>query len=379
MLYKLPALIDPHVHFRTPGAEHKENWISGAQAAINGGVTTVFDMPNNTPSCCTFERLMQKKALIQEQLNEAGIPLRYSLYFGADRQNIQEIPKSKGHVIGIKIFMGSSTGSLLIDDEATLDEIFRMAADLDMIVSVHAEDEAIIRENKSLYPTTDPAMHSVIRSREAAIKAVTRAIDLSQKHGTELCILHVGSKEEVELIRQAKKEGIRVYGETSPHHLLLSVDDYAAWGNLVQVNPPLREKEDQQCLWNALNLGILDFIGTDHAPHTLEEKQKPYGQSPSGIPSIDLLLPLLLNAVNQQKMTLDTLVKVTRTNIEKIFRLPANDDFVVVDLNMERMVTDEQLKTKCGWSPYRGKLLKGWPIFIHQDQHLTPLEVKYAN
>lgn len=368
MLYKLPALIDPHVHFRTPGAEHKENWITGAQAAFNGGVTTVFDMPNTNPSCCTLERLIQKKTLIQQQLAEADIPLRYYLYFGADRQHLKEIPKVKQYAIGIKIFMGSSTGSLLIDDEATLDEIFRMAADLDMIISVHAEDEAIIRQNKANYKAVDTAMHSVIRSREAAVKAVTLAIDLAQKHNTELCILHIGSKEEVDLVHQAKKSGVRVYGETSPHHLLLSVDDYSQWGNLVQVNPPLREKEDQQYLWNALNTGVLDFIGTDHAPHTLTEKNQPYGQSPSGIPSIDLLLPLLLDAVNREKMTLDTLVKVTKTNIERIFKLPTNEDCVVVDLAAEKVVTDEMLKTKCGWSPYRGRVLKGWPLFIVTEQ-----------
>lgn len=379
MLYKLPALIDPHVHFRTPGAEHKENWLTGAQAARSGGITTVFDMPNNNPSCCTFERLIHKKAIINKQLDEAGILMRYHLYFGADRQHIQEIPKCKGHVIGIKIFMGSSTGSLLIDDDPTLDEIFRMAADLDMIVSVHAEDETIIRQNKTLHPATDPAMHSVIRSREAACKAVNRAIEMAARHGTELCILHVGSKEEVELIRQAKHNGIKVYGETSPHHLLLSVNDYAQWGTLVQVNPPLRESGDQESLWNALNTGIIDFIGTDHAPHTLSEKQQPYGQSPSGIPSIELLLPLMLDAVNRGKLTLETLVKVTRANIEKIFKLPPNDDFVIVDLNLERTVTDAMLKTKCGWSPYKGRKLKGWPLFIHQEENIIPLEISHVN
>ena len=232
MLYKLPALIDPHVHFRSPGAEHKEDWVHGARAAVNGGVATVFDMPNNHPSCCTFERLMQKKALIEEQLQAAKIPLRYYLYFGADRQHLKEIPKAKGRVIGLKIFMGSSTGSLLIDDEKTLDEIFRMAADLEMLISVHAEDEAIIRENKTKYKTQDPALHSVIRSREAAVHAVSRAIDLAKRHNTELCILHIGTKEEVTLIKQAKKEGVRVYGETSPHHLLLSTKDYNQWVHL---------------------------------------------------------------------------------------------------------------------------------------------------
>lgn len=360
----LPALIDPHVHFRVPGAEHKENWASAARAAISGGVTTVIDMPNNIPPCTTIGNLIAKHALIQKQLKEAGIPLRYHLYFGASRQHLHDIPACNGHAIGVKVFMGSSTGDLLVDDEASLQKIFQMAAEHDLLVSVHAEDEATIRRNKQLCDTLikDPSIHSRIRSREAAIMATSRAISLAAHYGTRLCILHVSTKEEIALIGNAKVSTPHIYAEVAPHHLFLNVSDYAGWGTKVLVNPPLREEEDQEALWKALNDGTIDFIGTDHAPHTLEDKLLPYGEAPSGIPSIELLLPLMLNAASQQKISLSTMVNVTRNNIERIFRLPPNDDMVLVDLNATKEVRDEDLNTLCGWSPYCGRTLKGWPV-----------------
>lgn len=359
----IPALIDPHVHFRTPGHEHKENWISGARAAIQGGVTTVIDMPNNNPSCTTVDRLLDKHKLIQEQIKASGIPLRYFFYFGADRQHLKQIAKAKEHAVGIKVFMGSSTGELLVDDPETLEEIFKIAQDNDMLISVHAEDEAIIREKKAeIGFSSDPCVHSQIRCRTAALKAVKLAIELSAKYHVRLCILHVSTADELDLIQKAKKSGVPVYAEVSPHHLLLSTVDYAKWGTRVQVNPPLREISDQDALWKGIHDGTVDFIGTDHAPHTLEEKNKSYGQAPSGIPSIELLLPLMLHAVNEGRLTLATLIKLTSANIASIFRLPRHEDTVLVDLDLEREVRDENLKTKCGWSPYQGRLLKGWPI-----------------
>lgn len=359
----IPALIDPHVHFRTPGHEHKENWISGARAAIQSGVTTVIDMPNNNPSCTTLDRLLEKHALVKEQIKASGIPLRYFFYFGADRKQLKEIAKAKDHAIGIKIFMGSSTGELLVDDPETLEEIFKIAADLDMLISVHAEDEEIIRLKKAeIGFSEDPSVHSQIRCRRAALKAVKLAIELSAKYHVRLCILHVSTADELDLIAQAKKSGVPVFCEVSPHHLLLTTGDYAKWGTRVQVNPPLREMEDQNALWRGIHDGTVDFMGTDHAPHTLDEKNQPYGRAPSGIPSIELLLPLMLHAVNEGRLDLATLIKLTSTNITSIFRLPANDDVVLIDLEHEREVRDEDLKTKCGWSPYKGRLLKGWPI-----------------
>lgn len=346
----IPALIDPHVHFRTPGAEHKENWISGARAAVAGGVGMVFDMPNNFPACITLADVKNKKTLINRMLADANIPLKYHLYFGATPDNIREIPKIKDHVIGIKLFMGSSTGNLLVDRPKVQAEIFKMAADMDMLVSVHAEAECCLLEGFD---------HVLSRPKKAAIEATERAIGMAEKYQTRLCILHVSTKEEIALIRRAKREGVRVFAEVAPHHLLLTNNDYARLGSLVQVNPPLREKEDQEALWQAIDDGTIDFLGSDHAPHTLEEKAHKYPKSPSGIPSIELTLGLMLNAVSEHRLTLKQLVQLTRTNIEKIFRLAPSDDTVWVDLEHRHVIDDHTLQTKCGWSPYRGKKVTG--------------------
>lgn len=358
----LPAVIDPHVHFRTPGPEHKENWISGAQAAVRSGVTTVFDMPNTDPPCITFEVFQSKLKRIEAQLQECGIPLHHHLYFGASRATLKEIPKVKDLAIGIKVFMGSSTGPLLIDDDATLEELFRIAHDLDMVLSVHAEDESTIRHNKNLYKMRhDPAVHSVIRSPRAAVIAVQKAIELAAKHQTRLCILHTSCQEELELIRQAKASRVQVFAEVAPHHLFLTIEEYEKQGTLVQVNPPLRTFEDREACWRAIQDGTIDFVGTDHAPHTLQEKALPYGQAPSGIPSIELLLPLLLNAVNEGKLTLQQVVKLTSQRVQELFRLKPNEDGVLVDMKKRRHVTHTSLKTKCKWSPYQGYILQGVP------------------
>ena len=258
----LPGLIDPHVHFRTPGLEHKENWITGTKAAISGGVTTVFDMPNTLPACSTKKALLEKKQIISKQLAEVGIPLGYHLYFGADKNHLEEIDAVQNEIIGVKVFMGSTTGNLVMDDAKALDRVFKICAQLDLIVSVHAEDEELMQLNQKKYAhITDPSVHSKIRSREVAIKATTQAIALSQKHGTRLCILHLTTKEEVELVRAAKAQGLSVFAETTPHHLFLNENDYARFGTFVQMNPPLRTEADQAALWEGIYSGVIDMIG----------------------------------------------------------------------------------------------------------------------
>ncbi len=359
----LPALIDPHVHFRVPGAEYKEDWQSGARAALAGGVTTVFDMPNNTPSCCTVEALHQKAKLIKDQLQAVGLPMRYHLYFGADRQHLRDIAKVKHEVIGIKVFMGSSTGDLLIDDEPTLAEVFKIGAHLNMVVSVHAENEEMIRLNKANNPKRmDASVHSKIRDPAAAVAAVSLAIKLAEAHGTRLCILHLSTKEELELVRQAKRRGVDVHAEVCPRHLFLDDSAYAKFGMRVKVNPPLRQSSDRLALWEGIHDGTVDFIGSDHSPHTLTEKGLPYDDAPAGAPGVELTLPLLLDAVNHGWLTLQQVAALTRTNIEAIFRLPSNDDVVLVDRCMRRLVRDEEMLTKVHWSPFAGMTLTGWPV-----------------
>lgn len=359
----LPALIDSHVHFRQPGHEWKEDWASAAQAAIAGGVTSVIDMPNNNPPIVTEVELDKKRLLIEKKLQSVDIPLHAYFYFGADRAHLEELRKISGKAVGIKVFMGSSTGSLLIDDQHTLEELFRIAGEEDLLVAVHAEDEEIIRHNLEKHRSdSDPAVHSKIRHRSAAIKATETALRLSEKFGVRLAILHVSTKEEIQMIAQAKRAGVPVYAEVTPHHLFLDESDYAEFGTRVKMNPPLRTKKDCEALWQAITDGVVDFIGTDHAPHTLEEKSKGIHDAPSGVPSIELYLPLLLDAAGRGMITLPKIVELTRANIERIFRLPPNDDWVLVDLNREKLVHDADLKTKCQWSPYHGRILKGWPV-----------------
>jgi dihydroorotase len=360
----LPALIDPHVHFRTPGHEFKENWISGAKAAIWGGYTTVFDMPNTNPPCTTKKALKEKIELVNKQLQEVDIPLRVKFYLGADENHLEEIIHCRDEIIGIKIYMGSTTGGLVMHKKSALEKVFQIAAQEDIIVTVHAEDEAIIQKNQKLYSQIkEPSVHSKIRERASAIKATTEAIELAERFGTELMIAHVTTKEELDLIRQAKKKGLLVYGEATPHHLFLTEQDYPALGTKAQMNPPLRTKEDQQALWEALRDGTIDVIGSDHAPHTLQEKSLPYGQAPSGVPGIETTLPLLMTASLGGLLSVEKVVALTRLNPERIFRLTPNSDVILVDMKTERVVDESRLKTKCGWSPFAKKNLRGWPVY----------------
>lgn len=374
-LLLFPAVIDPHVHFRVPGHEHKEDWKTGALSAIYGGVSTVFDMPNNNPPCSTMERLREKKMLIEAQLKAAGIPLRYYLYFGVEKNHLHEIEKVKDEVIGLKVFMGSSTGSLLIDDDETLDAVFKIAAKCDLIVAVHAEDEKLLQQRKQeLGSSQDPAVHSKIRYPDAAAAAIKKAISLTKKHKTKLYILHVSSEKELALIRKAKQDGLPIYAEATPHHLFLTDAIYPVLGNKAVVNPPLRTEEDRLALWRALDEGTIDTIGSDHAPHTLEEKKLPYGKAPSGVPGVETLLPLLFTAFHQNRLTLEKIAELTSSRIAEIFGLPPNDDVILVDLDMQKTVMDENMHTKVQWSPFSGKTLKGWPVYTIFKKKVFKLE-----
>ena len=360
----LPALIDPHVHFRTPGLEYKENWISAAAAAVSGGITRVFDMPNTKPSTTTLARVLEKKKLIDAQLQEIGIPLRYHLFLGADKNHFAEIERAKEHVIGIKVFMGSSTGELLMDDEESLHRAFSLASQHNLPLAIHAEDEELIQQRKKLFKgATDPATHSELRSPEVAIRATARAIELAKQYGTRLYLLHIGTKEEVQLIAQAKKEGLSLFAEACPHHLFLNEEIYATLGTKAQMNPPLRTREDNESLWKAIHDGTIDTIGSDHAPHTLAEKTKPYGEAPSGMPGVETTLPLLLDAHNKGRLSLSKIVELMHDHILQIFNLPREDDWILVDLEKVKKVDEKMLKTRAGWSPYAGWELKGWPVY----------------
>lgn len=362
-LIQLPALIDPHVHFRTPGFPEKEDWVSGGKAALAGGVTTVFDMPNTKPATVTYERLMEKKVLIDAQLKSAHLPLHYGLFFGADKNHFDELYKIKDHVVGVKVFMGSSTGDLLMDDEKSLEMLFKIAADLDLLVAVHAEDEALIQANTKAYQSEirpdNYALHSKIRSPAVAVKALQTAVNLVRAYGTRLYALHIGSRAELELLHQAKQEGLPVFIETAPHYLFLDTSDYPRLKGKAQMNPPLRSPEDRQFLWDALRAGWIDTIGSDHAPHPLADKLKPYPHCPSGVPGVETTLPLLLNAHHEGLISIEQIIALTHTNAQRIFNLPERDEWITVDLDQEYCLKADRLQSKAGWSPYEDKVLKG--------------------
>lgn len=358
----LPAVLDPHVHFRTPGLEHKEDWRTGAKAALRGGCTQVFDMPNTLPPTFTQTLLQEKKNLIHSQLEDAGIPLRYDLFFGADKQHLHELAGVKNAVVGIKVFMGCSTGNLVIDDDESLHAVFSIAAKENMLIAVHAEDEHLIRQNKKNFAgNRDYHSHSHLRNIDVATKAVAKAIELSGRYGTRLYILHVSSEDEIALIKAAKRKNLPVYAEITPHHLFFDTNAYHTLGGKAVVNPPLRDIKHREHLFNAIREKIIDTIGSDHAPHTLHEKSQKYGECPSGMPGIEFMLPLLLNANAQGLLSLDDIVSLTSRRAREIFQVEENQDKVLVDLN--KVMTVSKTESKCGWTPYAGMTLQGWPVY----------------
>lgn len=362
ILTLLPAVIDPHVHFRTPGLEHKEDWRTGAKAALRGGCTQVFDMPNTLPPTFTQTLLQEKKNLIHSQLEDAGIPLRYDLFFGADKQHLHELSGVKNAVVGIKVFMGCSTGNLVIDDDESLHAVFSIAAKENMLVAVHAEDEHLIRQNKKNFTgNMDYHSHSHLRNIDVATKAVAKAIELCARYGTRLYILHVSSEDEIALIKAAKQANLPVYAETTPHHLFFDTNAYHKLGGKAVVNPPLRDSKHREHLFNAIRDKVIDTIGSDHAPHTLHEKSQKYGECPSGMPGIEFMLPLLLNANAQGLLSLGDIVSLTSRRARQIFQVEENQDKVLVDLN--KVMTVSKTESKCGWTPYAGMTLQGWPVY----------------
>lgn len=369
-----PGLIDPHVHFRTPGMEHKENWLTAAKAAIYGGYTTVFDMPNTIPPTISESLLQEKKQLIDQQLQQAGIPLHYHLFFGADKNHLQEIEKVKNDIIGIKVFMGCSTGNLVIDDDESLHAVFAIAAKHHLLVAVHAEDESLIKQQKATYQdATDYKMHSVIRNNAVAIRAVEKAIALCKHYKTKLYILHTSTKDEVNLIARAKQEGLPVFAETTPHHLFLDDNAYSYLHGKAVVNPPLRDKANHTALFDAIRDGTIDTIGSDHAPHTENEKNHVYGQCPSGMPGIETTLPLLITAFHKGLLSLEKIVSLTHDNPLSIFGLQKNNDLVLVDLHKTKTINNKQLKTKCAWSAFVNQTLSGWPEYTILNNKLYHL------
>ena len=358
-LHLLPGVIDDQVHFREPGLTHKEDLQHASRACAKGGVTTFLEMPNTVPNTVSQQRLDEKLELASQKSL-----VNYGFYIGATPQNIEDL-RTAQRTPGIKIFIGSSTGDLLVDEQEALERIF---AETTLPITAHCEDEATVRANqRRLADARDVAVHSQIRDHQAAAIATRRSVDLARRHQHRFHVLHVSTGAEVELFAD---HGGLLTAEVCPHHLFFNVDDYPRLGSLIQMNPSVKTREDNQQLWQALLDGRIQVIATDHAPHTLEEKQQPYPRSPSGLPAVENSLALLLDQVNRGCCTLQQVVHWMSDAPARVWdlvdkgRIQAgyHADLVLVDMQRVAEIRNETQQTKCGWSPWHGQSLQGWPV-----------------
>ncbi len=360
-LHAFPGLIDDQVHFREPGLTYKADIWHESRAAVAGGTTSFMEMPNTVPNTLT-QQLLQDKYDIAAKQSLAN----YSFYMGAANDNLDEVLRTNPRdVCGIKVFMGSSTGNMLVDDEQTLEGIFSSSP---MLIATHCEDEATIRQNLSWYKetygdavTTD--MHPLIRSAEACYISSSRAVSLAKKHGSRLHVLHISTARETDLFEpDAPLAEKRITAEACIHHLWFSDADYAEKGNFIKWNPAVKTSEDREGILHAVLDGRIDVIATDHAPHSLAEKTQPYLQAPSGGPLVQHALLALLDMHREGKLTLEQLVQKTAHNTAVCFQLDGRGfiregywaDLVLVDLNRPYMVDKRNILSKCGWSPFEG-------------------------
>jgi len=354
-LLVLPGLIDSHVHFREPGATHKEDFLSGTQAALAGGVTTILDMPNTQPSTDSRDHLAEKAALASKKA-----VVDYGFYFGATDTNSEEALSISNEVAALKLYMGSSTGSLLVTEFPPIYQHFSTFP-LHKPIVVHAEDEQSLK----YFGALGLKDHNQSRPPLSAQIALSRALAIAEKTGRVVHVAHTTTGRELELIQEAKHKGVHVTCEVTPLHLFLTEDDQHRLGNFGKVNPPLRSERDQKALWRYFD--IIDTIGTDHAPHTREEKNLPYEKAPSGMPGVQTMLPLLLTAASEGKIALGEIVKRCVVHPARIFGLKTKGalevgkdaDIVLVNLNQEYEFANEQMLSKCGWTPFAGKKVKG--------------------
>jgi dihydroorotase len=361
-LVALPGVIDTQVHFREPGLEHKEDLESGTRAAVLGGVTAIFEMPNTKPSTLSAADIADKL-----KRAEGRAWCDHAFFVGAADENadqLGELERLPG-VSGVKIFMGSSTGSLLVEDDALLAEVLRNGR---RRVAVHAEDEPRLRERMGLAKEGGPAQHPVWRDAETARRATERLLRIAREAGRRVHVLHVTTAEELPLLAAARDIATM---EVTPQHLTLAAPEcYAELGTLAQMNPPIREASHRAALWQAVGQGLVDVVGSDHAPHTREEKAKPYPASPSGMPGVQTLLPLLLDHCHAGRLSLARVVDLTSAGAQRIYGIAGKGrlalgydaDVTLVDLKAERVIEESWLASKCGWSPFAGRRVMGWPL-----------------
>lgn len=358
-LHLLPGVIDDQVHFREPGLTHKEDLQHATRACAKGGVTTFLEMPNTSPPAINQQRLDEKLALAATRSL-----VNYGFYIGATPQNLEDLKQCR-RTPGIKIFIGSSTGDLLVDDQQALERIF---AETSLPIAAHCEDESTVRANQLRYADShDVRDHSRIRDSHAAWVATRRAIDLARRHRHRFHVLHVSTAAETELL--AEPDSL-ITAEVCPHHLLFHTGDYDRLGSLIQMNPSVKTPEDNRQLWEALRDGRVQVIATDHAPHTLDEKRRPYPQSPSGLPAVENSLALMLDQVQRGRCTLQQVVHWMCDAPARVWDMIGKGriqegydaDLVLVDLNRRAEIRNESQETKCRWSPWHGEVLQGWPV-----------------
>jgi len=360
-LHVLPGVIDTQVHFREPGLEHKEDFETGSRAAILGGVTAVFEMPNTKPATTTASALTDKLKRAQGRMH-----CHYAFYVGAAPDNIdalEDLEQLPG-VCGVKLFMGSSTGTLLVAEDA---DIARVLASGRRRIAVHAEDEARLNERRALAGRGLPATHPLWRDAESARRATERLLTLARAARRRVHVLHVSTAEEMMLLA-AHRDLATV--EVTPQHLTLAAPEaYERLGTLAQMNPPIREASHRHALWLALRQGVVDVLGTDHAPHTRDEKAASYPETPSGMPGVQTLMPVMLDHVNEGRLTLERLVDLTSLGPKRVFGIAGKGrlavgydaDLTVVDLKKKRVIEDSWIASKCGWTPFAGLKVQGWP------------------
>ena len=366
-LHILPGVIDSQVHFREPGPIHKEDLHTGSKAAALGGVTAVFEMPNTNPLTVTAEAIEDKLNRAAGKVDHAGMYTDHAFYVGATHGNpkdLAELEMMPG-ISGVKIFMGASTGDLLVEDDEGVREVLAHGR---RRVAIHSEDEYLLREGKELRRIGDWTSHPEARSVEAARRCTERLINLARETGRRIHVLHISTGVEVPMLTAAKDIATC---EVLPNHLTLAAPDcYETLKGLAQQNPPIRDASHQAALWEGVRQGVFDVLATDHAPHTLEEKAKDYPISPSGTPGVQTMVPIMLNHVAEGRLTLARFVDLVCHGPQRVFGIAGKGrlakgydaDFTVVDLGRTETITNEQQATKSGWTPFDGKKVKGWPI-----------------
>jgi dihydroorotase len=361
-LHILPGVIDTQVHFREPGLTHKEDLETGSRAAVTGGVTAVFEMPNTDPLTTSAEALADKVKRAHHRMH-----CDFAFFVGGTHENIKDLPELERlpGAAGIKVFMGSSTGALLVEDDEgvrnVLEAIRRRA-------SFHAEDEFRLRARRGLRVEGDPRSHPVWRDEVAALTATQRLVRLARETGKRVHVLHVTTRQEMEFLA-GHKDVASV--EVTPHHLTLEAPDcYARLGTLAQMNPPVRDAAHKAGLWHGIAQGVVDVLGSDHAPHTREEKANTYPATPSGMTGVQTLVPLMLDHVNAGRLSLLRLVDLTSAGPARLFGIAGKGriavgydaDLTVVDLKRRETITDRWMASRAGWTPYDGTAVTGWPV-----------------